>query len=149
MKGSFYVNGARVRVAAVGLLAGSLLLPGAVVAAPAPTGTLVGTVSCGQGSSPLANASVWAEGLDHATSTAQGGRFTLIGVPAATMFTLDAADPFSPSVTSRYDVTVQPGETLDVGALNLQVCPAADEMMAPADEQPVEDARDISVDADN
>jgi hypothetical protein len=73
----------------------------------------------------------------------------LLGVPAAHAFTVDAVDPSSSAVASRFNVSVQPGETLDVGTLDLQVCPAPAmvDVTAPQDQpQEAEDMRDISVD---
>jgi len=143
-------GGARLRVALVGLLTGSLLLPAAALAAPGIPGTLVGTVRCGGQAAPLSNVSVAVEGADVSTRTVAGGKFVLAGVPAEQTFTVDAVDPSSPSVASRYNVSVEAGKTLDVGTLDLQVCPepAVMDSSAPT-AQSQEDMRDISTDDAN
>jgi hypothetical protein len=118
---------ASLRIAAAGLLAYGALLPVAASAAPdSSTGTLVGTVTCGASEeTPAANAAVSVEGLNLVTHTNTAGKFTLSGVPGAQTFTIDAlTDPTGGFVTSRYNVNVQPGQTLDIGSMDLAVCPS-------------------------
>jgi hypothetical protein len=132
------------RAAAIaGLLTCGLLVPVAASATPLPpTGTLVGTVTCGPAEeTPAAHVAVVAEGTNFHTLTDGAGKFILTGLPAAQTFTIDAlADPEASVVTSRFNVVVQPGETLDIGSMDLSICaqpvelgPAPDQM--PADYQ--------------
>ena len=118
------------RLTLAGLLATSLLVPTAASAAPGPAGTLVGTVTCGAAEEThAANIRVAVEGLPLSTHTDGTGKFTLSNVPAAQSFTIAAVgSPDAFSVASRANVAVQPGQTLDIGNLDLTVCsrPAAD-----------------------
>jgi hypothetical protein len=122
------------RLTLAGLLATSLLVPTAASAAPGPDGTLVGTVTCGAAEEThAANVRVAVEGLPLSTHTDSTGKFSLSNVPAGQSFTIDAVgSPDAFGVTSRADVTVQPGQTLDIGNLDLTVCsrpaPDGDEM---------------------
>jgi hypothetical protein len=135
---------AAVKAAVVGLLAYGLLAPVAGFAATQPgTGTLVGTVTCGPAEdAPAAHIAVIAEGTTLHTLTDGLGRFMLTGLPAGQSITIDAvADAQASMVTSRYNVVVQPGETLDIGSMDLSICgqpaqpaPAPDNQM-PADYQ--------------
>jgi hypothetical protein len=125
------------RLLAAGLLGCSLLTPAAVSAAQSSgTGTVVGTVTCGQGAQEVGpnRADVSIEGIDLSTQTADGGKFTLVGVPAAEVFTVEAVtEPGGAPTASRIDVSVTPGETLDIGAIDLGVCiqPAPDQVTTP------------------
>ena len=114
----------------IAMLAGSLLVPAAASAAPGPSGTLVGTVTCGAAEEThAANIRVAAEGLSLSSHTDGTGKFTLSNVPASQSFTIAAVgSPDAFSVASRANVTVQPGQTLDIGNLDLAVCsrPASD-----------------------
>jgi hypothetical protein len=137
---------ASMRFAAAGLLAFGALLPVAASAAPDPsTGTLVGTVTCGAAEdTPAANAAVAVEGLNIVTHTNSAGKFILSGVPGAQTFTIDAlTDPTGAFVTSRYNVNVQPGQTLDIGSMDLAVCPPpASPALAPQDQVPADYQQD-------
>ena len=114
----------------IAVLASSLLVPTAASAAPGPSGTLVGTVTCGADEvTHASNIRVAIEGLPLSTHTDGTGKFTLSNVPASQSFTIDAVgSPDAFSVASRANVAVQPGQTLDIGNLDLTVCsrPAAD-----------------------
>jgi len=139
------------RATAVALLAGGLLVPAAAFAAPGPqNGTLVGTITCGpREESPAAHIVVTAEGTSRQTLTDSTGRFTLTGLPGSQIFTIDAvADPESSFVSSRFDVTVQPGQTLDIGSIDLPICGQPAQAL-PADDQqqqPQQQAPDVSQD---
>jgi hypothetical protein len=96
------------------------------LAAPAPTsGTLIGNVFCSSDEgAPAVYVLVAAEGSHLSTHTDTLGMFKLTGVPALQIFTIEAiADPDWSTVSSRFNVVVQPGETLDIGSLDLAVCP--------------------------
>jgi len=122
-----------VRGAGLALLAGGLFVPASALAAspstssstsdPA-TGAIVGAVTCGPTEdAPAVDIVVSAVGSDLKTVTGSNGRFQLSGLPAGQTFTIDAiADPQASWVTSRYNVTVQQGETLDIGSMDLGVC---------------------------
>ncbi|MBV9576965.1 MAG: carboxypeptidase regulatory-like domain-containing protein [Chloroflexi bacterium] len=116
-----------VRASALALLAGGLLMPVAAQADPvadSSTGTVVGAVTCGPAEdAPAAHIVVTAEGTNAQTLTDGTGKFTLVGLPAAQNFTVEAiSDPEASLTTSRYNVTVQPGETLDIGSMDLGIC---------------------------
>ena len=113
------------RATAVALLTGGLLLPAAAFAAPGPqTGTLVGQITCGPAEdAPAPRIVVAAEGINLQTLTDSAGKFVLTGLPAGQTFNVDAiADPQRSSVISRFDVSLAPGETLDIGSLDLPIC---------------------------
>ena len=113
------------RATAVALLTGGLLLPAAAFAAPEPqTGTVVGPITCGPAEdAPASRIVVTAEGLNVQTLTSSAGKFVLTGLPSGQTFNIDAiADPQSSSVVSRFDVSLAPGETLDIGSLDLPIC---------------------------
>ena len=114
------------RAAAVGLLAGSLLLPAAASAGPlVPSGTIVGTVTCG--AAEVAHASnivVMIDGLSLSTHTDGAGKFSL-SVPVSQGLTVDAmGSPDAFTMASRPNVAVQAGQTVDIGNLDLSVCPS-------------------------
>ena len=116
------------RVAAAGLLASSLLLPTAASAGPlVPSGTVVGTVTCGAAEETHAtNIVVMVEGLGLSTHTDATGKFSLTGVPVSQGLIIDAlGSPDAFTMASRYNVAVQAGQTVDIGNLDLSVCPAA------------------------
>jgi hypothetical protein len=128
------------RTVALAVFASALLLPGSAFAAqnqPA-TGTLVGSVTCGdEGITPAANAIVTLGVGNVETRTEGSGRFTLSNVPSQTSFTVDAqVDSQASATSSRYNVSVQPGETLDIGNLDLAVCPQP--AAPPQDETPTQ-----------
>src|SRR5215831_9333666 len=118
------------RAAAVSVFAIGLLSPGSVSAATAggagSTGTLVGAVTCGADEiTPAGNAVVSVAGLNVQTRTNSGGRFTLADVPAGQQLRIDAADdPQQSSVNSRFNVVAQPDQILDVGSIDVAVCPS-------------------------
>jgi len=108
-----------------GLAIGAQLFGASVAGATvaAPTGTLIGSVTCSAG--PAAYALVSIDGSSVGTHTDGSGLFRL-EVPAHSQVTLDASpDALSGALASRYNIGVQPGETLDVGTLTLPACPAA------------------------
>jgi hypothetical protein len=114
-----------VRGAALALLAGGLFVPASALAASdSGTGSIVGAVTCGPAEdSPASNIVVSAGSSDLKTLTDNAGKFELDGLPAGQTFTISAiADPQGSLTTSRYNVTVQPGETLDIGSLDLGIC---------------------------
>jgi hypothetical protein len=117
------------RSTAVAAFAFGLLLPSAVSAAAdqTQTGTLVGAVTCGADAITPASDAVVSIGVLHVeTHTSGDGRFALTDVPAGQQLRLDAAtDPDQSSMSSRFNVVVQAGQTLDVGALDIPICPAA------------------------
>ncbi len=128
----------RMGATALTLLAASAVVPATTFAAPeSDTGTVVGTITCGPAEeAPASHIVVAAEGLNLQTLTDGAGKFTLTGVPAMHAFTVDAiADPQASAVTSRFNVTLQPGETLDIGSMDLPICgqPA---QPAPAQDEP-------------
>jgi hypothetical protein len=115
-------------LAAAGLLAAGLLLPTAASAGPlVPSGTVVGTVTCGAAEQTHAtNIVVMVEGLGLSTHTDATGKFSLTGVPVSQGLTIDAlGSPDAFTMASRYNVAVQAGQTVDIGNLDLSVCPAA------------------------
>ncbi|HEY1296495.1 MAG TPA: hypothetical protein VGJ60_25745 [Chloroflexota bacterium] len=105
-----------------------LLLPSTVSAAvdQTSTGTLVGAVTCGADAITPASDAVISIGVLHIeTHTSGDGRFVLTDVPAGQQLRLDAAtDPDQSSMSSRFNVMVEPGQTLDVGSLDIAICPA-------------------------
>jgi hypothetical protein len=116
----------RLGVAVAGGLLVSLLGPASLMAEPEPTGTLIGTVMCGFDGpgTTTPSALVMVEGTDFSTHSDITGRFTLV-VPAMEPLTINAMsgpDELVPAI--RADVSVQPGETLDIGNLALLMCPA-------------------------
>jgi len=130
------------RVTAVALLTGGLLLPASALAAPAAdaptTGTIVGTITCGPAEdAPAAHIVVAAEGTELQTLTGGGGQFTLTGLPAGQVFTIDAiADPQSSYVTSRFNVEVGAGQTLDIGSMDLPICGQPQQVVPSTQNQP-------------
>jgi hypothetical protein len=127
------------RAAAISILAGGLLMPTLALAASSSdpgTGTLVGAVTCGPDEdTPAAHIVVSAVGLNVQTVTDSAGRFSLGDVPAGQSMTIDAsADPQNSLTASRFNVTVQSGQTLDIGSMDLGICGQA----APAQGIPVD-----------
>jgi hypothetical protein len=118
------------RAAAVSVFAIGVLAPSGVSAATqggaASTGTVVGAVTCGADAITPAPDAVVSIGVLHVeTHTSGDGRFTLSDVPAGQQLSVDAAtDPDQSFMTSRSNVVVQPGQTLDVGSLDIAICPA-------------------------
>jgi hypothetical protein len=96
-------------------------------AAPAPqqpTATVVGTVTCGPAEeTPAPQALIEVAGSNLVVRADVGGKFTL-GVPTGETLTIEAlSDPSGTVTSSRPDISLQPGETLDIGNLDLSVCP--------------------------
>jgi hypothetical protein len=118
------------RAAVAGLLAWGLFGTAVVSAAPAntvspeqATGMLVGSVTCGpNGLSPNAPATIAVQGLNLTTQSDGSGNFVL-PVPAAQTITVQALADSGTSVATRPDVSVAAGQTLDIGSLDLAVCP--------------------------
>ena len=117
------------------LLAAALFVPGPV-GASAATGTVVGTVTCGANEDTAAtHVVVDISGTNLIAHTDGAGKFSLPSVPAGQSLTIDAMLDSNASVTSsRYNVVVQSGETLDVGNLDLAACPQ--QPLPPADDPP-------------
>jgi hypothetical protein len=120
-----FVLAATVTVFAIGLLS-----PVGVYAAPeggngTSTATLVGAVTCGADEiTPAANAIVSVTGLPDATRTDSSGRFTLTNVPAGQRIRIDVTnDPQQSSMASRFNVVTDAGQTLDIGSMDLGICP--------------------------
>jgi hypothetical protein len=116
----------------------SLVLPAVALAGPVPpTGTLVGTVTCGAAEVDHApHIVVSLEDIALSTHTDGNGKFSLSNVPAYRGFTVDATGSPGAQVTaSRYNVVVQPGQTLDIGNLDLSVCPQPADVDEPTMEQ--------------
>jgi hypothetical protein len=116
------------RAVIAGALAVALLLPGSITAAAQAisTGTLVGSVTCGADEiTPAVSAIVRPEGLDMRTRTDGIGQFTLRNVPAGQSLTIDVSDSQGSEQTSRYNVVVPAGSTLDIGSMDLVFCPQA------------------------
>jgi carboxypeptidase family protein len=114
-------------IALSGLVAGALLAPAAANAqSSAGSATVVGRVTCGpdeESAAPRAVISI--EGMNLISRTDASGAFMLGGIPASQNLTLDAStDGFT---VSRYNITLQPGQTLDIGSLDLATCPRAPE----------------------
>ena len=145
------------RLFAVGLLGTSLLTPSIASAQSMPagtpetagTGTITGVVVCGSGTQPVdvapESAEVMLQGSNISTSTAQGGRFILTGVPTSGAVTLNvvaANDGFEASALPG--LTVGADQTLDVGSIELSVCPAPSLVMntQPSDQDQPNDAAD-------
>jgi hypothetical protein len=97
------------------------------------TGTLVGQVTCGADeATPAAHIAVVAGGVQAVTDAT--GRFMLSNVPTGTPLTVDAiADPQSSLMVARADIVVQPGQTLDVGSLDVVAC--GQPIAPPSDQQ--------------
>jgi len=91
------------------------------------SGTLMGAVTCGPDEDqPAARALVQIDGLGMSTAVAGNGQFTLTGVPTTRPLTITATSDANGARASRYNVTVHAGETLDIGSLDLSVCPSPD-----------------------
>jgi hypothetical protein len=117
------------RSVTIGAFASGLLVPSGVSAATGgvqtSTGTLVGAVTCGADEiTPAANAVVSVAVLNMETRSSSGGRFELRDVPAGQPVRIDiAADPQQSFMSSRFDVVVAPGQTLDIGSVDIVACP--------------------------
>jgi len=132
-----------VRGAAMAALAVGLLMPVSALAATTSdpgTGTLVGAVTCGPDEdAPAPSIVVTADGTHLQTLTDSAGRFTLVGVPAGESFRIEAiADPQGSVTSSRFNVNVQPGETLDIGSMDLAICGQPTQPAPTLDDQPAD-----------
>ncbi|HEY1291800.1 MAG TPA: carboxypeptidase-like regulatory domain-containing protein [Chloroflexota bacterium] len=132
-----------VRAAALAVLGAGLLMPvSALAATPSDpgTGTLVGAVTCGPDEdAPAPYIVVTANGTHLQTLTDSTGKFTLTGVPAGETFRVEAiADPQGSVTTSRFNVNVQPGETLDIGSMDLAICGQPAQPAPTPDDQPAD-----------
>ena len=136
------------RTTALAILSGGLLTPAAALAAPTAdfdTGTIVGTVTCGPDEdAPAAHIVVDIVGTTVQALTDGAGRFTLVGVPAQQNVTVDAvADPQRSMEASRFNVSVQAGETLDIGSMDLGICGQPQQPAPAQDQQPGDYGRDV------
>ena len=116
------------RALIVTALSAALLVPAtaSLAATPAgPTGTVVGTVSCGADETTAApNARIAVDGMSLSATPDAAGKFTLLNVPTGQSFNIDAlADPSGAVSATRYNVSVSAGAVTDIGNLDLAVCP--------------------------
>jgi hypothetical protein len=140
---NFRIRNVVLRTATISLFAFGLLSPSGVLAAEGSagsTGTLVGTVTCGADEiTPAGNAVVSVAAFNVETRTGSGGRFTLTDVPAGQRIRIDAAtDKQQSSMSSRYDLVTEPGQTLDIGSIDLAVCPSPNTAPVVTTEQEME-----------
>jgi hypothetical protein len=124
---TFHFRNGFVRATTIGAFAVTLLLP-AVASAETEhptTGTLVGAVTCGDAAiTPAANAIISVPGSSIETRTSGGGRFELTNVPTGFQVTVDAAsDTQGTSATSRFGVVAEADQTIDIGSMDIAVCP--------------------------
>jgi len=133
---------------ALGLLV-SLLGSSSVLAQPIETGTLIGMVTCGLGDETTTpSALVTVEGTDFSTHSDVTGRFTLV-VPAMQVLTVNAmTGPEEAPPAMRGDISVQPGETLDIGHLDLVICPSP-QAPGPTDIGPSDQQESVREQIDN
>jgi hypothetical protein len=105
-----------------------------------PVATVVGTVTCGADElAPASRAVVTIPGSDLSARADENGKFTLAQVPAGQALTIEAmSDPLGNVVSSRQDISLQAGETLDIGNLDLAVCPQPAVAPAPSDQQVID-----------
>lgn len=126
---AFHFSSAAARPALIvtALLAAMLVPATASFAATpsAPTGTIVGTVTCGADESTAApHATIAVDGMNLTTSPDASGKFTLLNVPTGQLLNIDAlADPSGNVSATRYNVSVSAGAVMDIGNLDLAVCP--------------------------
>ena len=116
----------------------AILLTGAVFFAPGAAaassgGSITGTVTCGADeATPAGHALVNIQGTALTTHTDGGGRFTLLSAPASQLLTVNAQLDANGSVlSSRYNVQVEQGQTLDIGNIDIGACPQAPVDVAP------------------
>ena len=102
-----------------------------------PVATVVGTVTCGPSEeAPASQAVVSVAGSDISVRAGEGGKFTLAQVPTGQALTIEAmSDPLGTVVSTRPDVSLQAGETLDIGNLDLATCPQPEAVPATTDQQ--------------
>ena len=112
----------------IGLVTVALLASSGAASAESD-GTLVGRITCGADEiTPAAHIVVAAEGLHLQTVTDDTGHFTLPDLPTEQPITVEAiSDPQASLTVSRSGLVLEPGETLDIGSIDLAVCgqPAA------------------------
>ena len=91
----------------------------------APTGAIVGTVTCGADeATPALSARIAVDGMNLSASPDAAGKFTLLDVPAGQVLNINAfADRSGAVSTTRYNVSVPAGAVTDIGNLDLAVCP--------------------------
>lgn len=101
-----------------------------------PVATVVGTVTCGADEiAPASQALVTIPGSGLSVRADGSGRFTLGQVPAGQELTVQASDPQGTVTSSRPDISLQAGETLDIGNLDLAACPQPVAVPATSDQQ--------------
>jgi hypothetical protein len=112
------------RLAIASLATSTVLLPGAALADG--TGTVTGHVTCGAAEDVAATgALLGVEGTNVTGHTDGNGNYTLSGLPTGETLTVDASsDAQRTTVASRSEIVVQPNQTLDIGSMDLSVCPA-------------------------
>jgi len=125
-----FSSAARRRALLVTALSAALLVPATATLAATPstpTGTLVGTVTCGPDEVTAApQARIAVDGMDLSTHADASGKFTLLNVPTGQLLQIDAqADPSGAVTTSRYNVSAQAGAVTDIGNLDLVACPTS------------------------
>jgi len=88
-------------------------------ASVAPFGTVMGSVStCQDGAEqPASLVTVEVDGTTASAETGEDGSFLLTSVPAPGVYTLSVSD--GGNTATRMDVPVAPGETIDIGTLEL------------------------------
>ena len=92
---------------------------------PTPTGTIVGTVTCGADeTTPAPSARIAVDGTNLTASPDAAGKFTLLEVAAGPVLNIDAlADPSGAVSATRYNVSIPADVVTDIGNLDLPVCP--------------------------
>jgi hypothetical protein len=125
-----FLSAAPRRTLIVTALSAALLIPATASFADSssgPTGTIVGTVTCGADAITAApNARIAVDGLSVSTTSDSAGKFTLSNVPAGQLLNIDAlADPAGSVSATRYNVTISANSVTDIGNLDLAACPQA------------------------
>lgn len=123
------------RALIVTALSAAMLMP-ATSFADSPTGTIVGTVTCGADEATAApNARIAVDGMSLSATSDAAGKFTLLNVPAGQMLNVNVLADSSGSISAtRYNVSISAGSVTDIGNLDLVVCP-----QQPADTLPQPD----------
>jgi hypothetical protein len=123
------------RALIVTALSAAMLVPATSTLAAAPTGTVVGTVTCGPAQeTPAPQATIAIDGMRLSTTADSAGKFTLTNVPAGQLLSVDAlADPAGAVTTTRYNISIAPDTVTDIGNLDLVACPS----IQPADTTPM------------
>ena len=123
---TFHVSsGAHRRTLIVTALSAAMLIPATASFADTPTGTIVGTVTCGADEITAApNTRIAVDGMSLSATSDSTGKFTLLNVPAGPLLNIAAhADPSGSVSATRYNVSVWAGTVTDIGNLDLAVCP--------------------------